>query len=177
MWVGQSNVVVAAITVLGTLFGVALGAYLNKKSVVSAAREGRVWELRRLGYSVVVVGEALEHAVWLEDGYTGNGADPHGFDTSDRCRELSRKMWGAWAECRSEFGKNRLTCSEAFASRFGEIHVSLLEIDLLTDDPPGTASSVAKCFEKAHSVLLSMALEELDLQSGEEGLATKPARE
>ena len=86
-------------------------------------------------------------------------------------------MWDAWAECRSEFGKNRLTCSEAFASRFGEMHDSLLEIDLLADDPPGTASSVAKCFETAHSVLLSMALEELDLKPEKEGLATQPARE
>ena len=187
---GDTSVWVALIDALGPLLTAAVVALVTWKIAVWRTRESvrigkesdmeiRIWDLRRVGYSVVVakLGEASEYAARLDDGYNGPGANPHGFDTSDRCQEQMQKMWGAWAECKSEFGKNRLTCSEAFASRFRKIDDSLWEINLVGDDPPGIASSVAKCFKAAHSDLLSMALEELALKSEEKGLATKPARE
>ena len=180
----------AMMAVAGAVAGSLVTTFLNMKVAVTTAREvasvqqekhreSREWELRRVGYSVVLarLGDASEYAARLDNGYNGPGADPEGFDISDRGREHTGKMWDAWAECESEFRKNRLTCSEAFASNFREIADSLEEIYLISDPPPDEAASVAKCFEKAHSVLLSMALEELDLKSEKEGLASKPARE
>ena len=84
-------------------------------------------------------------------------------------------MWDAWAECRSEFEKNRLVCSEAFAKRFSEIHQSLSEIELDAFVPPDEAVEVAACFRNAHSDLLSIAVGELGLRLKDKGAAKNQA--
>ncbi|MYE06160.1 MAG: hypothetical protein F4Y04_02885 [Chloroflexi bacterium] len=163
-----------------------VGILVSSKRAVAAAREtaalnqqheiaNQVWNLRRLGYSVVVakLGEASMHATSLDDGFQSPGMSPEHFWDSDRYTKLSAEMWNAWADCRSEFEKNRLTCSDGFAERFRQIHESLSDVELTRFDPLGRAIEVAACFRRAHSDLLSMAVAELGLKPEAEAGATE----
>ena len=184
----DSNVFVAAVTVLGTLLGVALGAYLNKKAAVSAAREAaqiqrkdhrdsRFWELRREGYGVVLykLGETARYSDLLDDGYNGPDANPDHFFETERRREYDAKVWRAWAECKSEFAKGHLHFSMPFVGAFERAESSLPhEYEDL--DPTELAARVAACFRGAHSELLGRARVELGSNQEEESGATTPLR-
>ena len=181
------------IAMVGAVAGAAVGSvvttFLNMRVAVTTAREvasvqqekhiqNRAWELQRAGYSVVLakLGEVSMYADEVHVGHNGPDAPPHGYDPGERCREYRRKMRDAWTECKSEFGKNQLVLSEGFIHAFRKVEGSLLEIDLTEDPEWDKAGSVAKCFREEHSVLKSLALQELGLKSDEEGAATEPAR-
>lgn len=185
----DSNVLAALIGGVAVVAVGILTTLLNKKVVVATAREAarlsqrnaidnQVWKLRREGYSVVVakLGEASKHASSLEDGFCGPGGSPEQFFDSERYTKLRGKMWDAWADCRSEFDKNRLTCSELFAERFRQIHESLSDGELRHFHPSDLAREEAACFRNAHSDLLAMAIAELGLKREDETGAPREAR-
>ena len=183
-----NDVFVVAVTVVGALLGVALGAYLNKKAAVSAAREvaqiqkkddrdSRFWELRCEGYGVVLykLGEAARYADLLDDGYNGPDANPHHFFETERRREYDAKTWEAWVECKSEFAKGHLYFSMPFVSAFERAESSLPhEHESL--DPTESAARVAGCCRGAHSELLRKARVELGSNQEEESGAATPLR-
>ena len=178
--VAGGSVIAALVERLVPVLAVVVGALLHWGFTVRAKRdearvekakdiELRIWDLQRVGYSVVLakLGETSKHAASRDDGFHYPGANPYLFFDSDRYKKLSQKMWAAWADCRSEFEKNRLICSEAFAKRFAEIHQSLTEVDLTGFSPPEEATEEAACFRKAHADLLTIAVAELGLKPEE----------
>ena len=177
----------AAIGGLSVLLTAALTAFATWKVAVWSTREaGRVekqkeidirrWDLQRIGYSVVLekLGEASKYAEWLDDGYNGLMAGSYRFQGSERSQEYNTKMWDAWAECKSEFGKNQLVFSTPFTTAFGECKSSLPhEYESLNDLEEELAARHAKCFGTAHAALLRIALDEFGLNSEQEQAPTK----
>ena len=181
----DSNVWVTVAPVVATLIGVVLGAYLNRKGAVAAAREiasiekrenlqSRTWELRREGYGILLynLGEASKYADWLEDGYGGPGGGAHQFYASKQRQEYEGKTSKAWAECQSVFAKNHLIFSKPFINAFGLLRSSLpdeVEVDL----PMELAAREAKCFRDGHAELLGIAQAEVGFKETEEAEGTK----
>ena len=102
---GDTSVWVALIDILGPLLTAAAVALVTWKIAVWRTRESvriakesdieiRKWDLRRVGYSVVLekLGEALRYADWLDNGHNGPLANSHAFYTSDQCREYRDRM-------------------------------------------------------------------------------------
>ena len=182
----DSNVFVAAVTVLGTLLGVALGAYLNKKAAVSAAREvaqiqkkdhreSRFWELRREDYGVVLynLAEASKYADWLDNGYNnGHGGGAHVFHASERREEYEEKSSKAWAECQSVFAKSHLIFSKPFITAFRRLRSSFPD-EIEVASPLELAGREAKCFRDGQAELLEIAQAEVGFTETEDAQGTK----
>ena len=90
-----------------------VGHLLNSKTAISVARETakikrqnkidrRVWDLRRVGYSVVLakLGVVSDYADWRDDGFHGPLANPQAFFQSDACRTYNERMGATCAKCR-----------------------------------------------------------------------------
>ena len=164
-------------TVLGALIGVAgavIGAIvttlLGGKVAVRTAqemakiqkkdhRDSRVWELQRVGYSVVLhkLDQVSESAYQIAEGYQNTPSGPATLD--------HRGPWAsdktAWAECKSEFAKNQLFFSKAFIHAFQVLESSLEHIEWIEDAPPRIAAGEAEAFRKAYSDLRHTALKDL----------------
>ena len=93
---------------LGPLLGVVVGSFLNKWTTVSVARElagvekqkdiaTRIWELRRIGYSMLLeeLMEVSKYANWIDSGYNQHA---EAFDQSDRRRTYEERVDEKWTE-------------------------------------------------------------------------------
>ena len=172
----------ALITALSTLLTAVVVAIVSWKVAVWKTRESadleirkeieiRKWEARKAGYSVVLakVDDASKYANRLEDGYRGPLANPLEFDDSDRCRELSKKLWGAWADCGVEFAKNHFVFSERFSSAFRALERSLPDKYAALNEPPDDlAAFQANVLRQGQVQLSRIALDEFGPGLGKE---------
>ncbi len=187
--VADHSIWAALITALGPLLTAVVVAVVTWKVAVWKTRESadleirkeiaiREWETRKEGYSVVFekLGDASKYANRLEDGYRGPMANPQTFDASDRCRELSEKLWAAWADCTAEFTRNHFLFSERFNSAFRKMERSLPnQYDALNDLPDDLAEIQAKALREGQGELSRIALDEFGPGPGKV-LATEGAR-
>lgn len=155
------------------LVGTALGAYLNKRSALSTARElaeidrfkytqDRIWDFRKESYTVILsrLKEAYNHAGKVRDGYLDEQQHPEAYHGSDGRRKDETAAWSAWNECTAEFEKNRLTLSENFVAEFQRLVQAISQIDE-HDLPPDIAWAEAECFSVAYPKLLAIAVDEI----------------
>lgn len=178
--IGDGSTWVALITAMGPLLTAVVVAFVTWKVAVWKTRESadleirkeieiRNWEARKDGYSVVFgkLGDASRYAERLEDGYRGPLANPNAFHASDRCRELSEKLWAAWADCTAEFTRNHFLFSQRFTSTFRKIERALPnEYDALNDAPDDLAACQAKAFREGQAELSRIAVDEFGPSSG-----------
>lgn len=164
------------LSAIGPLAGVIVGALLRRTITVSVAREiagiekekdieTRVWESRRVGYSVLLdrLGEVLRYEKWIDNGYNSRGgrhaASFHASDSHDKYRAMAQDNW---SECKKEFGRHQLIFSEPFVNDFHRLNDKLSSIDY--DDFEGDiAAQRAEYYQKAYDGLLHIAQGDLAL--------------
>ncbi|WP_170573532.1 hypothetical protein [Ruegeria atlantica] len=169
----ETEVLVVLISGGMALFGTYLGAYLNRRSAISTAREmveierfkytqDRIWDFRKEAYTAILarLKEALVHSQKVSDGYHDEHHHPEAYHGSEARQKDDAAAWKAWADCKAEFENSRLTLSDEFVDEFASLVNALKHID--EDDlPPDIAWEEAKCFSSAYPKLLEIAKQEI----------------
>ena len=162
--------------VIGPLAGVIVGALLHKTITLSVAREiagiekqrdieTRVWESRRVGYSVVLdrLGDVSTYEKWIDNGYNGHGgrhaAAFHGSHSHETYRAGSQD---SWIECKKEFSQRQLIFSEPFVNAFRQLNDKIYSIDR-EDFEGDIAAQRSEYYQKAYTDLLHIAQGDLAL--------------
>lgn len=155
------------------LLGTILGAYLNKRTALSTAKElaeierfkytqDRIWDFRKEAYTEILahLKEASNYAERVRDGYHDEQMHPEAYHGSDRRPKDEAAAWDAWTRCKTAFVANRLTLSEDFTAEFQSLRDALGAIDE-HDLPPDIAWAEAECYSAAYPKLLNIALAEI----------------
>lgn len=166
------EIVVSLIGVLGTIGGVILGTHLNKRGTISTAllmakmeREkhfhSRIWDMRRVSYSVILskLNDAGRYSGWIDEGYNSGQQHPEIYHNSEACEMNESKLREVWRECKMEFEASHLVISENFVTEFRNLLNSLSEIGEFAL-PPEVAEQRSERFRSAYDKLLSMTLDE-----------------
>ena len=184
--IGVLGVVVgSAIGAIGAVIGAVLGNLLSSETATSVAREAavmqqrneierRVWDLRRLGYSVVLekLSVTSKYADQIEDGFSGFGGEQ--FQGTPTWRKWTDNMSAAWRACESEFRKHQLVCSSRFIGEFQALRHSLPhEYEYDTESEERLAARNAECFRDGHDALWQVARSEFGLDAEGDRAAKK----
>ena len=162
--------------VIGPLAGVIVGAVLHRMITVSVAQkiaginkqkdiETRVWESRRIGYSVLLdrLGEVSKYKKWIDKGYNSRGSQHaesfHNSDSHETYRAIAQDNW---SECKKEFSQHQLIFSEPFVNAFHRLNDEIATIDY-EDFEGDIAAQLAKYYQKAYADLLHIAQGDLAL--------------
>ncbi len=160
---GLSLVVTAGLTAVVTW---RVAVWKTRESAKVARQkeiELRVWDLQRVGYSVVLreLERLSETASGIDEGYQASPREeeePHTFGSSATSGRT-------WPECQSEFAKNQLVFSKEFVEAFRALE-SDLENAGLQMYPSQIAAGEAWAFQKAYGDLMRIALKDLGLDEG-----------
>ena len=154
------------VALVGSIVGI-VGILIQSRNAIAAVRETaalnqrneihhRVWDVRRVGYSIVI--------------YKLYQLTEIAYGDSETCRE--RGPWASdnklWAECRSDFANHHLMLSRAFVDAFRGLEAELETVELMEGhSPSGRASDEDDVFRKAYSRLREIALKDLDITEEE----------
>lgn len=165
----------ALVETLGTLLAVVVGALLHWGFTVWAKRDAarvekkkdielRIWEVRRVGYSVVLRGldQLSETAYEIAEMYQGRPPQEDERGSS----AYSATSGSTWPECQAEFARNQLVFSTEFVRAFQNLENNLKQAGLQMD-PRTIADGEARAFGKAHTDLRRIALKDLDLNESD----------
>jgi len=148
------------VTVLGTLFGALLGAWLS----AGHTHREKVWDLRREAYGVILSEIAMVNRI-MSRVVEALKENPHGyFDSPSRPADEAR-VSEHLKKARQRFADDYLVLSDQFISIFEQ-----METDISSDDPNDgwleDQERLAKAINQAHPLLTAQARNEV----------TKPAR-
>jgi hypothetical protein len=182
------DLIMAAVTGVVALSGVALGSSLNARAARELERErlamapvthGRekIWEHRREAYSTIIGKMHLfvKEADELVECFTDGEMEPMAFYLSPGWHDHRRLVTDAFKETRNRFDETRLIISPEFEARYIQMRTEIYELDD-ENDPVINAMDSAKSAQSAYDDLLAIAKREITPVFPDQARARSTAR-